>query len=89
MMYSEYHGNYNFVSIKEMYSVYDRFIIEGLFENNNIREKIENIKKDFESKYNEYLEGNFDMYPLLLQMQKEFYKIYKYHYLAKQSLSKY
>lgn len=89
MMYSEYHGNYNFVSIKEMYSVYDRFIIEGLFENNNIREKIENIKRDFESKYNEYLEGNFDMYPLLLQMQKEFYKIYKYHYLAKQSLSKY
>lgn len=88
-MYSVYHGNYNLVSIKEMYSVYDKFIIEGLFENNNIREKIETIKRDFESKYNEFLKGNFEMLPLLFQMQKEFYKIYKYHYLAKQSLNQY
>lgn len=89
IMYSVYHGNYNLVSIKEMYSVYDKFIIEGLFENNNIREKIEIIKRDFESKYNEFLKGNFEMLPLLFQMQKEFYKIYKYHYLAKQSLNQY
>lgn len=89
IMYSIYHGNYNLVSIKEMYSVYDKFIIEGLFENNNIREKIETIKRDFESKYNEFLKGNFEMLPLLFQMQKEFYKIYKYHYLAKQSLNQY
>lgn len=89
MMYSVYQGNYCIVSKKEIYRIYDRFIIEGLFENNNIREKIETFKRDFETKYNEFIKGNFEMLPLLFQMQKEFYKIYKYHYLAKQSLSKY
>lgn len=90
MMYSTYQGNYLIVSIKEMYNIYDRFIIEGLFENNNIRERIETFKRDFESKYNEFLhEGNPNIYFSLFRMQKVFYKIYKYHYLAKQSLSQY
>lgn len=90
MMYSTYQGNYLFVSIKEMYNVYDRFIIEGLFENNNIRERIETFKRNFESKYNEFLhEGDFNIYISLLTMQKNFHKIYKYHYLAKQSLNQY
>lgn len=87
MMYSVYQGNYCLVSIKEIYRIYDRFIIEGLFENNNIREKIETFKRDFETKYNEFIKGNFEMLPLLFQMQKYFYKIYKYHYLAKQSIN--
>lgn len=90
MMYSRCQGNYIAVSIKEMYNIYDRFIIEGLFEDNNIRERIETYKRDFESKHKEFQhEGDFNIYSSLLKMQRDFYKIYKYHYLAKQSIRQY
>lgn len=90
LMYSKCQGNYITVSIKEMYNIYDRFIIEGLFEYNNIRERIETIKRDFESKHKEYQdEGDINIYSSLLKMQRDFFKIYKYYYLAKQSISKY